>query len=478
MSRARTLVLALSSTMACFQPSAPTQSFACNDDGTCPSRYTCDQAFDGPAVCCIPGALACPTLRNPDTSCPKGGNGQSYLRDRDGDGFGNGSEPVIRCAQPAGYAPTGAREDCDDTNPLVNPMTAEGCNGIDDNCNGEIDETLTRERFVRDEDGDGYPKLDAGVQACAAPPGTVRALGALDDCKPFSPSQHPDAGERCNGSNDAADDDCDGTPFASRYLDTQLVSEPVRFPCLVPNAKGVCVDGVLTCSASVQPVCTSLRAPSAEVCDGLDTDCDGVLDNQPGCGGPPSLVGQANLRYGGGLVPGGTGLFDRCQKDRISPAGTNAGGRLTGTRSNDAGVSLVWWVEATSDAGWDLSAENLRLQLTWNASGTMPSATRGLWGIAGAGAGEDGVHPVVYLCGDANDDLVRYRWEQASTSFKMNETSWSGLLHLDPAQPDGGFVLGLGSGFDTRRVRRVEVMVRFLGGNYDFSMQPSTGFVK
>ena len=473
MSRARTLVLALSSTMACFQPSAPTKLFACNDDGTCPSRYTCDQAFDGPAVCCIPGALACPTLRNPDTSCGQGGNGQTYLRDRDGDGFGNGSEPDFRCARPIGFAPAGAREDCDDSNFDVKPTTVERCNGIDDNCSREIDEGLAREFFVRDEDGDGYPLLDGGVLACMPPPGTVRALGALDDCAPFSPSQHPDAGERCND----IDDDCDGSKLASRYLDTQLVSEPVRFPCLVPNARGVCVDGVLTCPTGAQPVCTALRGPSAEVCDGIDTDCDGALDNQPGCGGPPSLVGQPNLRYGGGVVPGGTGLFDRCQKNRISAAGTNAGGRLTGTRSN-ADVSLVWWVEATSDAGWDLSAENLRLRLAWNASGTMPSATRGLWGIAGTGAGEDGVHPVVYLCGDADNDLVRYRWEQTSTSFKMNETSWSGQLHLDPAQPDGGFVLGLGSGFDTRRVRRVEVMVRFVGSTYDFSMQPSTGFLK
>jgi hypothetical protein len=477
MSRACALALVVSSASACFENSAPVRLYACNDDGTCPSPSTCDQAFAGPAVCCLPGTLACPTLRNPDTSCPQGGSGQLFLRDRDEDGFGNGSEPVIRCARPVGYAATNAREDCDDTNAAVNPMTAEACNGIDDNCNGDIDEGLVRELFVRDEDGDGYPTLDAGVLACAAPPGTLRALGALNDCKPYSPSQHPDAGERCNGLGDAADDDCDGIAVASRYLDTQLVSEPVRFPCVVPSAQGVCVDGVLTCSASVQPVCTSLRAPSAEVCDGIDTDCDGVLDNQPGCGGPSSLVNQTGLRYGGGVVPGGTGLFDRCQKNRVSAVGTNAGGRLTGTRSN-ADTLLLWWVEGSGDAGWDLSAQNLQLQLAWNATGTMASPSRGLWGLGGTGAGEDGVHPVVYLCGDSDTDVVRYRWDQASTSFQLNQTSWRGLLHLDPAQADGGFVLGLGSGFDTRRVRRLEVMVRFVGTTYDFAMLPTTGFAQ
>lgn len=467
-------IAAFTTVTACFEPTLPAKLYACNADGTCPARYACDQAWERPAVCCLPGALPCPTLRNPDGTCAGGGEGDTYLRDRDGDGFGNANEQVIRCERPQGYAAKGTRPDCDDSQREVNPDTAEACNGIDDNCDGVIDEGLsTRELFVRDEDGDGYPELDGGVLACMAPPGTVRAAGALADCAPYEASRHPDAGERCNN----IDDDCDGSIVAARYADTQLASEPVRFPCVVPNARGVCVDGVLTCPAGAQPVCTALRGPSAETCDGIDTDCDGALDNQPGCGGPASLVGQANLRYGGGTVPGGTGLFDRCQKNRITVAGTNVGGRLTGTRTN-SDVSLVWWAEATSDAGWDLSAENLRLLLSWSASGTNPNATRGLWGQAGTGTGQDGVHPVVYLCGEADTDLVRYRWERDSTSFQMNDTSFTGQLHLDPTQPDGGFVLGLGSGFDTRRVRRVEVQVRFLGTNYELNVRAPTGFVK
>lgn len=472
------VVIALLCVTSCFEPTSPQRLYACNADGTCPSRYVCDHVFGQPAVCCLPGVLPCPTLRNPDNTCADGTTGATFLRDRDGDGFGNANEQVIRCARPDGFAAKGSKPDCDDSREDVKPTTAESCNGIDDNCDGVIDEGLpNRELFVRDEDGDGYPELDGGVLACLAPPGTVRAAGAIDDCEPFQASQHPDAGERCNG----LDDDCDRSITAASYADTQLLTEPVRFPCVVPNAKGICVDGVLTCSMGVQAVCSPLRQPTTESCDGIDTDCDGALDNQPGCGGPTSLINQPNLRYGGGLVPGGTGLFDQCQKGRISAAGTNVGGRLTGTRNTD--VNLIWWAEATSDAGWDLSAENLRLVLSWAASGTNPSSVRGLWGLAGTGTlpdgGQlDGVHPVVYLCGDGPNDLVRYRWEQASTSFKMNETEFTGQLHLDPTQPDGGFVLGLGSGFDTRRVRRVEVMMRFVGTNYDISMRAPTGFVK
>lgn len=476
MTRALSIVAAVA-VFGCLEATPPTKLFACASDGTCPSRYVCDQAFGGPRVCCQPGTLRCPTLRNPDRSCDVGVP-TAFDRDRDGDGFGNPRETDLRCARPEGFAPSGAPADCDDTRSEVNPMTREACNGLDDNCDGTIDEGLSpREEFVRDEDGDGFPEIDGGVLACMAPPGTLRRAGAQHDCAPFEPARFPDAGERCND----IDDDCDGSKVASHYVDTQLVSEPVRFPCVVPNANGICVDGVLTCPTGERPVCTALRQPAVEVCDGIDTDCDGALDNQPGCGGPVSLINQTNLRYGGGMVPGGTGLFDRCQKNRVTLAGTNVSGRLTGSRNGD--VLLVWWAEATSDAGWDLSAENLRLRLSWSATGTGASATRGLWGLAGTGTfpdggSGDGVHPVVYLCGDSDTEVVRYRWENATSSFQLNDTSFAGQLHLDPTQPDGGFILGLGSGFDTRRVRRIEVLVAFRGANYDLAFLPATGFVK
>jgi hypothetical protein len=472
MKRSWTLVLA--AVLGCFDASAPVRLYGCNEDRTCPARFVCDQAIDRPAVCCLPGVLRCPTLREPDNTCADGSSGATFLRDFDDDGFGNPNEQVIRCAQPVGYVARTDRPDCDDTAKLVNPDTVEACNGIDDNCDRQIDEGLSpRELFLRDEDADGYPQADAGaVLACAAPPGTVRAAGAQLDCAPFQNARNPGAPELCNG----VDDDCDDSIVAASYADTQLPDASVRFPCLVPNGQGICRDGVWTCSAGVRPVCTALRGPTRETCDGIDTDCDGVIDNHPGCGGPTSLLGQPGLTYGGGMVPGGSELFDRCQKGRISGPGVNSAGRLTGTRNGD--VSLVWWVEAPAGQTWDLSAKDLRLNLAWDATGTMPVTGRGLWGLAGAGPGLDGVHPVVYLCGEASNDLIRYRWAQAASSFKMNDTSFRGQLHLDPNQPDGGFLLGLGSGFDTRRVKRIEVMVRFLGATYDFNVLPSTGFQK
>ncbi len=59
--------------------------------------------------------------------------------DKDDDGFGKG-EPIAVCAgnPPPGYADN--NDDCDDSNPDVNPGTNELCDEIDNNCNGIINE--------------------------------------------------------------------------------------------------------------------------------------------------------------------------------------------------------------------------------------------------------------------------------------------------------------------------------------------------
>jgi hypothetical protein len=59
-------------------------------------------------------------------------------RDSDGDGYGNPNLPAISCHQIYGYVENNL--DCDDQNMRVNPSSEEICNGIDDNCNGNIDE--------------------------------------------------------------------------------------------------------------------------------------------------------------------------------------------------------------------------------------------------------------------------------------------------------------------------------------------------
>lgn len=62
----------------------------------------------------------------------------TWFRDADADGYGLSSDTVLACERPANYAPIGG--DCDDGLASVHPGGPELCNGIDDDCNGLVDE--------------------------------------------------------------------------------------------------------------------------------------------------------------------------------------------------------------------------------------------------------------------------------------------------------------------------------------------------
>ncbi len=120
--------------------------------------------------------------------------------DLDGDGFG-GAEVDGGCAP--GVELVDRAGDCDDGDALVRPGAEETCNGVDDDCDGTVDEGPPQ-TFYLDSDGDGFGGSGRVDQACAPGPDWVTATG---DCDDQDREVSPAAQEVCNG----LDDNCDGT---------------------------------------------------------------------------------------------------------------------------------------------------------------------------------------------------------------------------------------------------------------------------
>ncbi len=165
--------------------------------------------------------------------------------------------------------------DCDDTRAGRTPEATEICNGIDDNCNGLLDHP------AEDNDGD----LHADV-LCAGQLGT--------DCDDTDPRIYFDAREICDGRDDdckldgilsltssaepGEDDDGDGHVA----LQSSCIEDPLGLP------KDDCDDSVATTFTGAQ-----------ERCNGIDDDCDGVVDNVPDSDLARSACASAQLAAGG-----------------------------------------------------------------------------------------------------------------------------------------------------------------------------------
>lgn len=107
-----------------------------------------------------------------------------------------------------------------------------------------------------DNDGDGY--------------GTNCQLGP--DCRDNDPQIHPGAQELCDG----VDNNCNN-----------LVDEgfPNVGQSCTSSGQGACAtQGTYICGANGQVVCDAVPGtPATEICDGLDNDCNGVVDDNMVC---------------------------------------------------------------------------------------------------------------------------------------------------------------------------------------------------
>ncbi len=130
--------------------------------------------------------------------------GEWYFVDSDGDHYGMSAYSIQHCGPLDGWSLE--RGDCNDYDPSVHVGADEICNGVDDDCDGRVDENaVDAVTWYRDLDGDGYGADATGWPGCVRPDGRTHQGG---DCDDEDAEVNPDATERCWTD---ADDDCDGS---------------------------------------------------------------------------------------------------------------------------------------------------------------------------------------------------------------------------------------------------------------------------
>src|SRR5262249_16818932 len=94
----------------------------------------------------------------------------AFHPDADGDRAGDVTTTVHACWSSAGLVTDAG--DCDDTDGGVHPGALELCDGVDEDCDGLVDDdALDRDTWFADIDGDGFGDPAVSGLACAPTPG-------------------------------------------------------------------------------------------------------------------------------------------------------------------------------------------------------------------------------------------------------------------------------------------------------------------
>ena len=213
----------------------------------------------------------------------------TFYADADGDTYGDENNTIEICDLPDGYVT--APYDCDDSRADVHPTADELCDGVDNDCDSEIDEDASdATTWYADGDDDGYGDDRETLEACEQPGGYVDNDG---DCDDDDPGRSPDADELCDDIDNNCDGhidedtaidalswygDADGDGYGNAAVEATACDQPSDY---VDNDDD-CADN----DATINPV-------ADELCDELDNNCDGEVD-EAGATDAPTWYGDSD----------------------------------------------------------------------------------------------------------------------------------------------------------------------------------------
>ena len=182
----------------------------------------------------------------------KGSQGEVSTLDADGDGWPDS-------------------DDCNAADSTVSPGAAEVCDGVDNNCDGEVDEGV-RTTLYADTDGDGFGHPDTPTEGCEGTPGFSTSP---TDCDDADAAIYPGATEVC----DEVDNDCDGETDEEVSTDWYADSDSDGFGDPDTRTRACdAPDGYIADNSDCNDDAEEAHPGATEVCDELDNDCDGETD--------------------------------------------------------------------------------------------------------------------------------------------------------------------------------------------------------